>query len=127
MLASHGFASVCLGMKGNATSCDGEPGLVQTQDTKVKPGGGGCRQGVDKPQWKNQLHHQGSVKKSHTGLEISNPSSHMESEHTPQSESTVRCYSYWKGFHPLSLWRKSALLLKLFSLVKKDTGILQAY
>lgn len=35
----------------------------------MKPGGGGCRQGVGKSQWKNQLHRWGSVKKPHTGLE----------------------------------------------------------
>ena len=114
-------------MEGNAASCDDEPGLVQTWDTKVKPGGGGCRQGVGKSQWKNLLHDQGPVKKLYTGLEILNPADHMGSEHTLQSESTVRRYSYRKGFHELCLCRKAAVLLKLLSHVKTDTGILQAH
>lgn len=112
--------------EGDAASCDGKPGLVQTWDIKVKPGGGGCRECVGKSQGKNLLHVQGSVKKLHTGLEILNPAHHVGSEHILQSESTVRCYSYWKGFHELCLWRKAALLLKLLCHVKMDTGILQA-
>lgn len=38
--SSHVFSGVCLGMGGNAASCDSEPELVQTQDAKQKPGGG---------------------------------------------------------------------------------------
>lgn len=38
--SSHVFSGVCLGMEGNAASCDSEPELVQTKHTKQKPGGG---------------------------------------------------------------------------------------
>lgn len=114
-------------MEGNTASYNGEAELVETRNIKVKPGGGGCRQGVAKSQWKNLLHHQGSVKKLHRVLEILNPTDHMGSEHMLQSESIIWCYSYWKGFHELCLWRKAALLLKLLSHVKTDTGILQVF
>lgn len=39
----------------------------------MEPGGGGCWEGLDKSQWKNLLHDQGSVKKPHTEFEILNP------------------------------------------------------
>lgn len=57
-----------------------------TWDTKEKPGGGGCSQGVGKSQWENLLHDQGSIKKSHTGVEILNPAGCVRSEHALQTE-----------------------------------------